>query len=226
MQALAVDKNGVLYAATNPDGKVYRIERAGRRRRQSGNGDGTIKLRRIFLLRIFRSREQNTSGTWLSITAGNLYVATGDHGEIYRVTPKGEHSVFFKSDEAHIRVLAVDAKRQSDRWLGRQRTGLPDQAQRRRLRTLQRPQERNHCAGHRQGGKYLCRRRGRKASRATPTTFRAADHHVRPLHPRPERHNPGRWSECESTAPRGLVSGIPLAWRWRQRRFGNLPDRA
>jgi hypothetical protein len=42
--------------------------------------------------------------------SGDLYVATGDHGEIYRVTPKGEHSVFFKSDEAHIRVLAVDAK--------------------------------------------------------------------------------------------------------------------
>jgi hypothetical protein len=42
--------------------------------------------------------------------SGNLYVATGDHGEIFRVTPKGEHSVFFKSDEAHIRVLAMDAK--------------------------------------------------------------------------------------------------------------------
>src|SRR5258708_7815124 len=41
--------------------------------------------------------------------AGNLYVATGDHGEIFRVTPKGEHSVFFKSDETHIRVLAFDA---------------------------------------------------------------------------------------------------------------------
>ena len=42
--------------------------------------------------------------------AGNLYVATGDHGEIFRVTPKGEHSVFFTSDETHIRVLAIDAK--------------------------------------------------------------------------------------------------------------------
>jgi hypothetical protein len=40
--------------------------------------------------------------------AGNLYVATGDHGEIYKVTPKGDHSVFFKSDETHIRVLALD----------------------------------------------------------------------------------------------------------------------
>ena len=42
--------------------------------------------------------------------SGNLYVATGDHGEIFRVTPKGEHSVFFKSDETHIRVLAFDAQ--------------------------------------------------------------------------------------------------------------------
>src|SRR5207237_4878568 len=42
--------------------------------------------------------------------SGNLYVATGDHGEIYRVTPKGDHSVFFKSDETHIRVLALDAQ--------------------------------------------------------------------------------------------------------------------
>ncbi len=42
--------------------------------------------------------------------AGNLYVATGDRGEIFRVTAKGDHSSFFKSDEAHIRVLAIDAK--------------------------------------------------------------------------------------------------------------------
>ena len=42
--------------------------------------------------------------------AGNLYIATGDRGEIFRVTPKGEHSTFFTSDEAHIRVLAFDAK--------------------------------------------------------------------------------------------------------------------
>jgi len=39
-----------------------------------------------------------------------LYVATGDHGEIYKITAKGEHSVFFKSDDTHIRVLAFDAK--------------------------------------------------------------------------------------------------------------------
>ena len=42
--------------------------------------------------------------------AGNLYVATGDHGEIYKVSASGQHSLFFKSDEVHIRVLALDPK--------------------------------------------------------------------------------------------------------------------
>ena len=68
--------------------------------------------------------------------SGNLYVATGDHGEIYKVNPKGEHSVFFKSDEAHIRVLALDATGEPDRGFRRQRTGVPDQAQRRKLRPV------------------------------------------------------------------------------------------
>ena len=42
--------------------------------------------------------------------AGALYVATGDHGEIYKVSPNGQHALFFQSDEVHIRVLALDAK--------------------------------------------------------------------------------------------------------------------
>ena len=43
-------------------------------------------------------------------SAGALYVATGDHGEIYKVSANGQHSLFFKSDEVHIRVLALDPK--------------------------------------------------------------------------------------------------------------------
>jgi hypothetical protein len=42
--------------------------------------------------------------------SGNLFVATGDGGQILKVTPGGEHSVFFKSDENHIRKLAFDNK--------------------------------------------------------------------------------------------------------------------
>jgi hypothetical protein len=41
---------------------------------------------------------------------GRLYIATGDNGEIFRVDKAGQGSVYFKSDEAHIRVLAMDPK--------------------------------------------------------------------------------------------------------------------
>ena len=40
--------------------------------------------------------------------SGQLYVGTGDRGEIFRVDPNGNGSLFFKSDEAQIRVLALD----------------------------------------------------------------------------------------------------------------------
>jgi len=107
VQALAVDKNGSIFAATNPDGKVYRLEH------------GIVKA-------AAEKEKTGTDPSWTSSVyfdpatkyiwdlefddAGNLYVATGDKGEIFRVTPKGDHTVFFKSDEAHIRVLARDSK--------------------------------------------------------------------------------------------------------------------
>ena len=108
VQALVVAKSGVIYAATNPDGKVYRIER-----RTGANApkdpQGKISTSEFSASVYF---EPGTKYIWdLALDdAGNLYVATGDRGEIFRVTPKGDHSSFFKSDEAHIRVLAIDAK--------------------------------------------------------------------------------------------------------------------
>ncbi len=115
VQALAIDKNGVLYAATNPDGKVYRIQHvtggspsnapAAKEKVEADKPKSTSE----FSASVFF--DPGTKYIWDLVfdNAGNLYVATGDHGEIFRVTPKGEHAVFFKTDEAHIRVLAVDA---------------------------------------------------------------------------------------------------------------------
>ncbi len=40
---------------------------------------------------------------------GDLFVATGDQGEIHRVTANGTGSVFFKTEETHARSLAIDA---------------------------------------------------------------------------------------------------------------------
>ncbi|HTR66998.1 MAG TPA: hypothetical protein VMH85_14565 [Terriglobales bacterium] len=111
VQALLVDKNGVIFAATNPDGKVYRIEHrapgsAPREDSKAAKGTATSSWSASVYF------DPGTKYIWdLALdNAGNLYVATGDQGEIFRVTPKGEHSVFFKSDEAHIRVLALDAQ--------------------------------------------------------------------------------------------------------------------
>jgi sugar lactone lactonase YvrE len=113
VQALVVDSTGIIYAATNPDGKVYRIEHlpvpapspaeagkdAGRKAKSTSEFSASVYF------------DPKTKYIWdLALDgANNLYIATGDHGEIFRVTPR-EHSVFFKSDEAHIRVLAFDPR--------------------------------------------------------------------------------------------------------------------
>src|SRR5437879_63344 len=38
---------------------------------------------------------------------GNLYVATGDEGKLYKVAPNGKASVAFESDESQILCLAL-----------------------------------------------------------------------------------------------------------------------
>jgi len=117
VQALVVDKHGIIYAATNPDGKVYRLERSSAPEASQTPSHQSPEPRA-------EGQQPTTEAGWKSSVyfdpatkyiwalaldeAGNLYVATGDHGEIFRITPNGEHSVFFKSDEPHIRVLAFD----------------------------------------------------------------------------------------------------------------------
>ena len=115
VQALKVGSGGVIFAATAPDGKVYRIERKAAEKNsepKSPNGvqkdSGKLALDSSWSSSVYFA--PGTKYIWdLALDkAGNLYIATGDHGEIYKVTPKGDHSVFFKSDETHIRTLALD----------------------------------------------------------------------------------------------------------------------
>jgi WD40 repeat protein len=104
VQTLVVDKNGVIYAATNPDGKVYRIEKRGPTEAKSDPSKATSSWSSSIYF------EPHTKYIWdLAIdNSGNLYVATGDNGQIFKVTAKTTSSLFFTSDEAHIRVLAID----------------------------------------------------------------------------------------------------------------------
>src|SRR3954470_4123025 len=124
VQALKVGPNGVIYAATAPDGKVYKIEHKAAANPETNevhkpdtkSSDNASKdAPKPALDPSWSSSIYFAPGTkyiWdLALDkSGNLYIATGDHGEIYKVTPKGDHSVFFRSDETHIRVLAFDAK--------------------------------------------------------------------------------------------------------------------
>ena len=118
VQALKVASAGVIYAATAPDGKVYKIEhKAGEKteaKAEKSNDNGQKDTTKPVVDPTWSSSEYFAPGTkyiWdLALDkAGNLYIATGDRGEIYKVTPKGDHSVFFKSDETHIRALVLDS---------------------------------------------------------------------------------------------------------------------
>ena len=124
VQSLQTGPGGVIYAATAPDGKVYKIEhKAAAKVEKKADSAAAAAAEKDTEKDVAKPSadpawsssvyfEPGTKYIWdLALDkAGNLYVATGDHGEIYRVTPKGEHSVFFKSDETHIRVLAFDAQ--------------------------------------------------------------------------------------------------------------------
>ncbi|HUO24924.1 MAG TPA: hypothetical protein VMU61_04610, partial [Candidatus Aquilonibacter sp.] len=120
VQALKVGPGGVIYAATAPDGKVYKIEH-----KQPEKGEARKAEKSDAKTAEAAPKENAVDPAWSSSVyfapgtkyiwdlvfdkAGNLYVGTGDRGEIYKVTAKGEHSLFFKSDETHIRALALDA---------------------------------------------------------------------------------------------------------------------
>jgi hypothetical protein len=110
VQALAVDKSGVIFAATNPDGKIYKLEHHAAPGEKKGTGEKASVVDAGWSSSVYFDPGSKYIWNLILDEAGNLYAATGDQGQIFRVTPKGEHSVFFKSDEAHIRVLAFDKK--------------------------------------------------------------------------------------------------------------------
>lgn len=116
VQSIAMGPKGVLYAATSPDGRVYRIQRRSEKAAaaseapaaDAATAPGKTTVDPGWTSSVFF--EPKTKYIWdLAVDrGGRVYVATGDRGEIFRVDAGGKGSVFFKSDEAHIRVLAFD----------------------------------------------------------------------------------------------------------------------
>jgi hypothetical protein len=90
IHALAVDAHDRVYAAVLPDAKVYRIE-AGKPKLFFDP-----KCKYIWAMSFDRP--------------GNLFVATGDDGIVYKVAPDGNGKRFFATNETHARSMIVDAE--------------------------------------------------------------------------------------------------------------------
>ena len=121
VQTLEVGPGGVIYAATAPDGKVYKIEH------KAGEQTGaslTTRLEKesrdrcrqacarsvVEFLRLFCAGNEIHLGSCCSTSQGTFTSRPAITGRSTKSLPKGEHSLFFKSDETHIRVLALDAQ--------------------------------------------------------------------------------------------------------------------
>lgn len=88
--AVAADNRGIVYAGTSPNGKVYRIE----------NGRAT---------EYFDPKSPYIWGLALAAN-GDLFVATGDQGRVFRVTGAGRGEVYYDTGQAHVTALAMDAQ--------------------------------------------------------------------------------------------------------------------
>jgi hypothetical protein len=88
VHAIAINRSDQVFAATAPDGKVYRID------------GGTAEM-------VYDPQAKYIWGMVFA-PSGDLFIATGDKGEVHRVTPDGKGSVFFRTEETHARSITVD----------------------------------------------------------------------------------------------------------------------
>lgn len=88
--ALALDAKNVLYAASSPDGKIWRIE----------NG----KASEYF--------DPKAKYVWSLCAApdGALYAGTGQEGKIWRITAPGQGEIWYETGQTHVTALALDAR--------------------------------------------------------------------------------------------------------------------
>jgi len=114
VQVVRLGPDRALYAATLPDGKVYRIKTDAGASLDESSAEVVFDLGKADLGNANGKKPENKSRYIWDMTfdsAGRLYVATGGPGAIYRVDAKQSQpaaQVFFKSDEQHIRTLAWD----------------------------------------------------------------------------------------------------------------------
>lgn len=88
VQALAFGPDGRLFAASNPEGRVYAIDKTGKST-------------------VFFDPEERYIWAIAFDAQGRLWVSTGGEGRIYRVDAKGVGTTILSSQDAHVTSLSV-----------------------------------------------------------------------------------------------------------------------
>ena len=82
-------KDGAVFAGTSPNGKVYRVDP------ESGNHTTFFDPKQAYIWALE------------PLDGGDLAVATGVEGQLFRVNSRGEGKVFYDAPDTHIRSLAA-----------------------------------------------------------------------------------------------------------------------
>lgn len=88
VQAVAVGGDGRVYAATNPEGRIYVIDKTGKSS-------------------VFFDPAERYIWAMAFDGQGRLWVATGGEGRLYRVDAKGQPTTVLTSQDTHVTAIAV-----------------------------------------------------------------------------------------------------------------------
>lgn len=121
VQVVRLGPDGSLYAATLPSGKVYKLNPRSTETEDESNATVVFDASKVNPApaadaKANSGKPASKSHYIWDLTfdkQGRMYIAAGDPGAIYRIDPAKPNAAaetFFKTDEAHIRSLAWDAK--------------------------------------------------------------------------------------------------------------------
>ncbi len=87
---MAVDAAGALYAATSPDGRIYRIE--------NGKAAELFNPKAKYIWSLAFGKD------------GTLYAGTGDPANVYAIDKAGRGELYYATGQGHVTSLALDAQ--------------------------------------------------------------------------------------------------------------------
>ena len=88
--SLASDRDGVVYAGSGNDGRIYKVDASG-------------------TMNVFVDTNELQVHALVVDRRGNLYAGTSPRGVVYRIDPSGAQEIFFDPEDRYIWALALDS---------------------------------------------------------------------------------------------------------------------